>query len=151
VTFVEFFDYNCGYCKSMFPSMMDTIKQDGKIRVIMKEFPILGPPSLTASRVALAARKQGKYSETHLALLGHKGALSDESVMQIAKDVGLDLKKLQDDMKSPEITVILGKNHDLADALGIDGTPALVIGDTLVDGAVGQGRLGELIAAARKK
>ncbi len=150
VTLVEFFDYNCGYCKSFFPQLMDAIKQDGKVRVIMKEFPILGPSSLTAARAALAARKQNKYAEFHMALLSHKGAITDGAVMDVAADVGLDIKKLQSDMTDPAITTTLSKNRSLAQELSIDGTPALVVGDTLVPGAVSRARLTELIAAARR-
>jgi protein-disulfide isomerase len=150
VTLVEFFDYNCGYCKAMFPTMMDAVKQDGKIRLVLKEFPILGPASVTATRAALAARKQGKYSELHLALLGHKGGLTDETVMQIAKDAGLDLDKLKKDMQDPEVTAIIAKNRALAETLSIEGTPAIIVGDTLVPGAVDKDRLAQLLKGARK-
>jgi protein-disulfide isomerase len=150
VTMVEFFDYNCGYCKAMFPAMMDTLKQDGKVRLIMKEFPILGPSSITASRAALASRKQGKYNELHLALLGHKGSLTDDTVYQIAKDTGLDMDKLKKDMEDPAVAQIINKNRALAQDLDIEGTPALVIGDTLVPGAIGKDKLVELVKQARK-
>lgn len=150
VTVVEFFDYNCGYCKSMFQAIMETLKDDPKVRLVLKELPILGPSSVTASRAALAARKQGKYREMHLALLSHKGALSDESIMGAAKGAGLDVKKLEADMKDPEIQAIIAKNRNLADELGIDGTPALFIGGEFVPGAIQKDHLMELIADARK-
>jgi protein-disulfide isomerase len=151
VTLVEFFDYNCGYCKAMFPAMMETIKNDGKVRLVMKEFPILSPSSVTASKAALAAVKQDKYTQFHMALLGHKGSLSDDTIMTIARDVGLDVAKLQADMKAPEIEKTIAANTALAGELKIDGTPALIVGDQVVDGAQSQDKLKELIAAARKK
>src|SRR5207244_1545425 len=109
ITLVEFFDYNCGYCKSMFPSVMETLKEDGKIRFVLKEFPILGPSSMTASKAALASVKQGKYADFHVALMSHKGSLSDDTIMKIAKDTGLDVPRLQTDMKSDEVTKVVDK------------------------------------------
>ncbi len=150
VTLVEFFDYNCGYCKQVFPTLMDTVKEDGKIKLVVKEFPILGNPSVVASRAALASRKQNKYTEFHTAMLSHRGSLTEESIMKIAADVKLDVKKLQADMKAPEINEILQRNHALAQQLGIEGTPAIVVGETLVPGALQKDHLKELIAAARK-
>ena len=150
VTLVEFFDYNCGYCKQMFPSVMETLKQDGKVRLIMKEFPILGAPSVMASRAALAARKQNKYAEFHTALMAHKGALTEGVIFQTAKDVGIDSKKLEADMKAPEVDEIIKANHKVAADLNIEGTPAMFIGETFVNGAVDKTKLAELIATARK-
>jgi protein-disulfide isomerase len=150
VTLVEFFDYNCGYCKSMFPAMMEALKEDGKVRLVLKEFPILGPSSVTASRAALASRKQGKYNEFHLAMLGHKGSLTDDAVFVIAKDTGLDVDKLKKDMDDPAVAAIINKNRQLAQDLDIEGTPALIVGDTLVPGAVPKARLVDLLKQARK-
>jgi protein-disulfide isomerase len=150
VTVVEFFDYNCGYCKQMFAGIVDLLKEDPKVRLVLKEYPILGPSSVTASKAALAARKQGKYSEVHLALLSHKGSLSDATVMDIAQKAGADIKKLKTDMDDPAITDILVKNHNLADQLSIDGTPSLIIGDAFIPGAIPKTQLVELIAKARK-
>ncbi len=150
VTVVEFFDYNCGYCKAMFPSVVEAMKEDPKLRLVVKEFPILGPSSVTATRAALAARKQNKYTELHLALMSHKGSLTDAGIIDIAKSTGLDVKKLQDDMKDPEITAVITRNHDLAEQLGIDGTPAMFVGNNFVAGAIPKTQLVSLIAAARK-
>lgn len=150
VTVVEFFDYNCGYCKSMFPSMVELLKEDPKMRLVMKEYPILGPSSVTASRAALAARKQGKYVDFHLALMGYKGALSDSVIQVIAQNVGLDVKKLQDDMKDPAIADILVKNHSLAEDLSVDGTPQLIVDGIFLPGAVPKSELVAAIAKARK-
>ena len=150
VTVVEFFDYNCGYCKSMFQGIAELLKEDRSMRLVLKEYPILGPASMTASRAALAARKQGKYAELHLALLSHKGQLSDAVVMDVASKAGLDMKKLENDMKDPAITEVIVKNHNLADELGIDGTPSLIIGDAFVPGAISKDKLVEHISKARK-
>jgi protein-disulfide isomerase len=151
VTLVEFFDYNCGYCKSMFPSVMETLKEDGKVRLVLKEFPILGPSSMTASKAALASVKQGKYSEFHVALMSHKGHLSDDTVMKIAKDTGLDVAKLQADMKSDDVMKVVDKNHDLGRDLDINGTPWLMVGETVAPGAIEKAKLKEMIAKARGK
>jgi protein-disulfide isomerase len=150
VTVVEFFDYNCGYCKQVFPTMMETVKEDGKVKLVVKEFPILGNPSVVAARAALAARKQNKYAELHTAMLTHRGSLTEDTIMKLAADVKIDVKKLQVDMKAPEINEILARNHKLAQDLGIQGTPAIVIGETLVPGALQKDHLKELIADARK-
>tara|TARA_R110000868_G_scaffold91449_6_gene253593 strand:+ start:1376 stop:2143 length:768 start_codon:yes stop_codon:yes gene_type:complete len=150
VTVVEFFDYNCGYCKSMVPAITEILDQDDNLRMVMKEFPILGPGSLVAAQAALAAREQGKYAEMHMALISHKGALNRESVESVAKSIGLDVVKLVEDMKNPNINDILSSNMALAQDLGIEGTPALIVGDTLVPGAIGKDRLLNLIADARK-
>lgn len=150
VTVTEFFDYNCGYCKSMFPSVVELLKEDPKLRLVMKEYPILGPGSLTASRAALASRKQGKWADFHLALMGYKGQVSDSIIMVIAQNIGLDTKKLQEDMKDQAITDILIKNHSLADELAIDGTPQLIVGGNFLPGAVPKSELVAAIAQARK-
>jgi protein-disulfide isomerase len=150
VTVVEFFDYNCGYCKSMFSAVREILEDDSDVRMVMKEFPILGPGSVVAARAALASREQGKYSELHMALLGHKGSLNQASVEGIANDVGLNIDKLRADMNNPDINEILGNNMALAQDLGIEGTPALIVGDKLIPGAIGVDRLRDLIADARK-
>jgi len=151
ITIVEFFDYNCGYCKSMFNDLLQVMKSDGKIKIVTKEFPILGPSSITATKAALASRNQRKYAEFHQALMTYKGGLNDAAIMTVAKGVGLNVEKLQEDMKDPEFDKLIEKNHDLAKQLGITGTPALLIGDTFIGGAIGKDRLVSLIAAARKK
>ena len=151
VTIVEFFDYNCGYCKSMFNDLISVVKADGKIKVVTKEFPILGPSSVTASKAALASRNQRKYSEFHQALISYKGALSEAAINTVAKSVGLNVEKLQEDMKDSELDKIIDQNRKLAQELGITGTPALLIGDTFIGGAIDKDRIVSYIAAARKK
>jgi protein-disulfide isomerase len=149
VTITEFFDYNCGYCKAMFPSLMEFVKEDGKVRVVMKEFPILAPSSKTAAEAALASVKQGKYTQLHTALMSYKGKLTDKVIMETAKAVGLDMDKLQADMKSPQVAKTLERNLDLATVLQINGTPAIIIGKTFVPGAIDKAKFKELVAAAR--
>ncbi|MGH6968632.1 MAG: DsbA family protein [Stellaceae bacterium] len=150
VTLVEFFDYRCPYCKAIEPSLEALIKEDGKLRVVYKEFPILGPTSVFASRVAIAARRQGKYAEFHDRMMAFKGAIDDQTVMKVAEASGLDIAKLKSDMASATVDGIIQRNYALADALGIDATPALVIGNQLTMGAIDIDDLRHLIAAARK-
>ncbi|MCK6451331.1 MAG: DsbA family protein [Alphaproteobacteria bacterium] len=151
VAVVEFFDYRCPYCKSVAERVIQTAKKDGKVKVVFKELPILGPESVFASRAALAAQRQGKYLEFHIALMNVKERLTDAVTMRIAAGVGLDVEKLKKDMASPEISRILEKNTDLAEELNIRGTPAFIIGDQLVPGAIDTDNLEKLIAQARKK
>lgn len=150
VTLVEFFDYQCGYCKAVYPAVMQAVEDDKNLRVVMKEFPILGPASVYASRAALASREQGKYAELHGALMAHKGKLDEATVDAIAKDVGLDLDTLKQDMTSGPVEDQIGVTMALARALGIRGTPAFVVGDTLLPGAVPLERLKQEIEKARK-
>lgn len=133
VTVVEFFDYRCGYCKKVHPATQELLEKDGKVRFVFKEWPILGQDSVFAARAALASRNQGKYLEFHDALMGHRGALAPEQVMGIAAGLGMDIKKLQADMRKPEVDAVLRRNFELAEALGINGTPTFVIGDQVVN------------------
>lgn len=150
VTLVEFFDYQCGYCKSMAGPLMKTVKEDGNVRLILKEFPILGEASVFAARASLAARNQGKYEEFHMALIRTRGRLNEKSVLQAAHEVGLDMKQLQADMNSSAIREEIDRNYALAQKLEIEGTPAFTIGNDLVPGAVSAEQLKALIQKARK-
>jgi len=150
VTIVEFMDYRCGYCKSVKPTIDEVIRADGKIRLVYKEFPILGPASRTASMAAIAANKQGKYLAYHNALMAYPNNLTDEVIFVLARQVGLDLAKLKDDMKSPEVIALIEKTNKLAQDLGINGTPGFIIGDQIIPGAVTANELKQRIAAARK-
>jgi protein-disulfide isomerase len=149
VTLVEFFDYRCPYCKQFEPSLDALLKEDGKLRVVYKEFPILGEASVYATRVALAAKKQGKYPEFHNAMMAAKGDINDETVLNVAKSIGLDIGKIKTDMGAPEIDKLIAANYALADALNIQGTPAIILGDTLIPGAVDLDTLRKNIAAIR--
>jgi protein-disulfide isomerase len=136
VTIVEFFDYQCGYCKHAFAPLMDVLKNDGKVRLILKEFPILGPESVIATHAAIAAGKQGKYFEFHQALYRSKGALTDEKILQIAQGLKLDINRLKRDMADPAIEKTIAANEDLARALAIKGTPGFIIGGKIYPGAL---------------
>lgn len=149
VTVVEFFDYRCGYCKQVHPRVKELIRTDPKVRVVMKELPVLGPDSLLAARAALASRKQDKYPPFHDALMSARGRLDDAAIMQIASEVGINVGKLRADMADPAIERIINANLRMAEQLGIGGTPAFVIGDNLIPGAIPLAQLQELVREAR--
>jgi protein-disulfide isomerase len=135
-TVVEFFDYRCPYCKAVAPRVDDVVAQDKGVRIVLMEFPVLGPDSVYASRAAIASRAQGKYMAFHKAMMNHKGNLDQDTVLELAKEVGLDVARLKGDMQSPEVEALIKHHYELADKLGITGTPAFVIGDELVPGAI---------------
>ena len=148
---VEFFDNQCPYCQANEPELQKLLKQDGRVKLILKEFPILGPASLTAAKAALASVKQGKYAELHAALLAHKGHYQSEAVVdEVAKSVGLDLDQLHKDMAAPEIEAEIGKNLELGRSLDISGTPGFVIGNQLIPGASSLDELKKYVADACK-
>lgn len=149
VTLVEFLDYNCGYCRRVFPDVMALADSDGEVRILMKEFPILGPGSQYASQAALAARKQGLYTELHIALMNANGQLNENSVLAIARDIGLDVERLREDMNDPAIEAVLQRNHTLARRLGINGTPGFIVGEEIVRGAVSLEHLRQLVGETR--
>ena len=149
VTVVEFFDYRCGYCKRAAGVVTQLQKDDRSVRVVYKDFPILGETSEVAAKAALASRAQGKHQAFHEALLTAKGELSKETVLAIARDVGLDVKKLEADMDNPEWATMIERNRALAKELGITGTPGFIVGDELHPGALDLDRLKDLVAQAR--
>ena len=149
VTVVEFFDYHCPYCKAVASPLKKLIEEDKGVRLVMKEFPILGPDSLLASKAALASVGQGKYWEFHQALMEHRGQFDMEVIKTIAAKVGLDPAKLEADMNSDKIKPMISANHDLAQSLSIGATPTFIIGDHVVEGAVPLDQLKELIQKAR--
>ncbi|WP_375414957.1 DsbA family protein [uncultured Bradyrhizobium sp.] len=153
VTFVEFFDYNCGYCKRAMTDMLELMKSDSRLKVVLKEFPVLGPGSVEAAQVAVAVRMQDpagkKYLDFHQKLLGGKGQADKARAMAAAKDVGVDMAKLEKDLASPEVRATLEENFKLAEDMGMNGTPSYVIGKQVVIGAVGVDSLKEKIGVAR--
>src|SRR6185503_8561692 len=155
VTFVEFFDYNCGYCKRAMTDMMDLMKHDPKLKVVLKEFPVLGPASVDAARVAVAVRMQDKtgkkYFDFHQKLLSGRGQVDKAKALAAAKDVGLDMARIEKDLKSEEVGKTLEESMKLAEALGLNGTPSYVIGNDVVIGAVGLAALSQKIQAARQQ
>jgi protein-disulfide isomerase len=146
---VEFFDYQCGYCKKFHPTLARLMKTDKSVRVVFKEFPILGEVSVVASRAALAAKKQGKYLEFHNALLSLRRRLTETLIFQVAKDLGLDVARMKKDMNGAEILAVIQTNRDLATELGIRGTPSIVVGQQMAPGAVSYERLIAMIDHAR--
>ena len=151
VTLVEFFDYRCGYCKRVHETVTDAVESDGNVRLVYKEFPILGPESVFASRASLGVffSHPLKYPSFHDALMTSRGQLSQARVMTIAKDMGLKTEELEAAMKDPRIDEELQSNMQLAQSLGINGTPGFVFGSEIVPGAIDENSLKELIAKAR--
>ncbi|QQS12851.1 MAG: DsbA family protein [Rhodospirillales bacterium] len=150
VTIVEFFDYHCGYCKRAKPTVTGVVDADTKIRIVYKELPILTPNSRVAATAALAAAKQGKYAELHIAMMEARGDLTKERILKMAADLKIDATRLEKEMADPAIAKQLERNQALAVALGVNGTPAFVIGDKIIPGAVEAEVLREAVAAARK-
>jgi protein-disulfide isomerase len=153
VTFVEFFDYNCGYCKRAMADMLDLMKNDPKLKVVLKEFPVLSEGSVEAAKVAVAVRMQDpggkKYLDFHQKLLGGRGPADKARAMAAAKDAGLDTGKIEKDLTSPEVKATIEENFKLAEAMGMNGTPSYVIGKQVVVGAVGLDSLKEKVGIAR--
>jgi len=147
VTIVEFFDYNCP--KRAMPEIEALLAEDPKVRIVLREWPILSEGSAFAARAALAARAQGKYFEMHDALMTMRGKLEADTVLRLADELGLDVEKLQTDMKAPEVDEHLATSMRLAEALNFNGTPSFVIGDQLLPGFVEKDELVEAITAAR--
>ena len=150
VTVVEFFDYNCPHCRRVVSVVAEAERKDPELRLVYKDLPVLGASSVFAARAALASRKQDGYLAFHRALLQEDKRLTEERIMEIAALVGLDTEKLKADMEDPAIRDALARNRELAQAIGITGTPSFVIGDEVVQGAVDLNALEELIAKARE-
>ena len=151
VTIVEFYDYNCGFCKRAIEDMQALTKEDPDLRFVLKEFPILGPDSQKASVVSMAFHKMmpEKYGEFHTALLGGEGRATEDRAIKIALSLGADEAKLREHMKDPDIPDAISKTYDLANKLTITGTPSYVVGNEVIFGALGQQVLAEKIEAAK--
>jgi protein-disulfide isomerase len=153
VTFVEFFDYNCGYCKRAMTDMLDLMKSDSKLKVVLKEFPVLGQGSVEAAQVAVAVRMQDpggkKYLDFHQRLLGGRGQADKARAIAAAREAGLDIARIEKDIAAPEVTATIEENFKLAEAMGMNGTPSYVIGKQIVVGAIGLDGLKEKIGLAR--
>jgi protein-disulfide isomerase len=149
VTLVEFFDYNCPYCRMMPPVMAEAEAADPQLRIVYKELPILGPNSVFAAKAALAANKQGKYVAFHRALFQLRGPIDEGKVLETAAAMGLDIDRIKTDMKDAAVDGALEKTGKLAQALQITGTPGFVVGDQLTTGATDLTTLQGLIAKAR--
>jgi protein-disulfide isomerase len=154
VAVVEFFDYNCSYCKRAMGDMLELIKGDGKLKFVLKEFPVLGDASVQAAQVAAAVRMQDKtggkkYLEFHQKLLAGRGPADKARALAVAKEIGLDVARIEKDMASDEVKATLEESFKLAEALGLNGTPSYVVGNDVVIGAVGLSALKEKINSAR--
>jgi protein-disulfide isomerase len=149
VTLVEFFDYNCPYCRQVAPVMSEAMTAEPDLRIVYKEFPILGPNSVFAAKAALAAARQEAYKEFHEAMMALSGSADQSEVLAVAEKLQLDVEKLQADMQSPEIQAEIDRNLKLASALRINGTPGFVIGGEIVRGATDLETMKSLIAKAR--
>lgn len=154
VTMVEFFDYNCPHCKDAVPDMLSLLKNNHDLKFVLKEFPILAQGSVDAAHVAVAVRMQdpagAKYLAFHEKLFSSRGMVDQERALAAAKDVGCDMARIEKDMKSPEVKTTIDEDMKLADAIGVDGTPAYVVGDQLIVGAIGLDKLQQKIAATQK-
>ncbi len=150
VTVIEFFDYRCGYCKKVRDEIVQLIDQDKGVRVILKEFPILSAVSHEAAKAAVASLKQGGdlYWKFHQAMLS-TDSLDRETIYEVAAAQGIDVSRLKKDMEAPEIEQHLQKTHELAKAIGIDGTPAFIVGDKLAPGAISLDDMKAMVQAQR--
>lgn len=146
---VEFFDYNCGFCKKAHEPLVEMLKTEKDVKLVYKQFPILSDSSKTAARAALAAGKQGKYIAMHNALMEHKGPLDDATIMDLAGKTGLDKDKLKKDMEDPGIAGQLATDLELANKVGAHGTPTFVFGDKVVPGAMSLEEMKKLIGDMR--
>ena len=149
VTVVEFFDYNCPYCRRVKPEMEALLAADPNVRVVYREWPILGEGSVFAARAALASRNQGKYEEFHWAMMQLKQRAEEATIIRVAEDIGLDVAQLRRDMTAPEIEEHIQTSMRLAQSLGFSGTPSFVIGDSLAPGLIQADQMIELVDQAR--
>jgi protein-disulfide isomerase len=153
VTMVEFFDYNCAFCKRAMADMLDLLKNDPKLKIVLKEFPVLGEGSLQAAQVAVAVRMQDKtgkkYLDFHTRLLGGRGPADKAHALAAAKDAGFDMARLDKDLQNDEVKQTLEENLKLAEGLGLNGTPSYIFPTEVVVGAVGLPTLKGKVSTAR--
>jgi len=149
-TVVEFFDYNCGYCRRAFDDLHALMKGDANVRVVMREWPILGEESVYVARASLAARNQGKYDEFHIAMMSVEGRANEASAMRVAEELGMDVEQLRRDMDAPEVAAHIQTSMQLSRALNLSGTPVFIFGDQLIPGAIELEQMKELVALSRE-
>tara|TARA_Y100001936_G_scaffold114134_1_gene111983 strand:- start:498 stop:1217 length:720 start_codon:yes stop_codon:yes gene_type:complete len=138
---IEFFDYNCGYCKRSFPEIMDLVSENKNIKVILKELPVLGESSILASKASIASQKQNKYFDFHQELINFSGLISLSDIKKISKELGINYEQLQKDMNSNETILLINESYRLADLIGVRGTPAFIINNNLIPGAIGKNEM----------
>ena len=149
ITIVEFFDYNCGYCKRSFTPLMEVLEENKDVRLVFKEYPILGEPSYLASSAALAINDKLKYLTYHSKLMTHQGRISESVIEKTLSDMKLSPQKLQSDARSDKYVLQLAATRQLAEAIGVNGTPAFVINGKLFPGALDKAELTQAIKTAR--
>lgn len=150
VTIYEFSDYNCGYCKRVFADLQALVEEDGNIRVVVKEFPILSQSSVDAALVSLAAAELGQYGEVHRALMEWQGPLNSDVISQVITDLGLDAEAIKAKIESGDYNTIIANNRGLAETMQITGTPAFIIGDEFAPGAISIENMREMVKKARE-
>ena len=150
ITIYEFFDYNCGYCKSVLKTIMDVLSEDKRINIVFVEFPILSQQSYFAAKAAIASRKQNLYNKFHQSLMKIKGRVNEEKVFRTAKKIGLNINQLKIDMNNQEVEQILKKNREIAKLLDLNGTPAFIIGDIIYPGALNLNNFKKIIKKFRE-
>jgi protein-disulfide isomerase len=151
LTVVEYFDYQCPFCKKLAPEIAQVAREDGKIRLVLKDWPIFGAVSKSAAQLALAAKYQNKYPEAHDALIGAKEKLSDANIAELLTKAGVDVEKAKQDLQAHQKTIedVLIHNNAQADAFGFQGTPAFIVGLFRVPGVVEMKVFKQIIADAR--
>ena len=147
----EFSDYNCGYCKRVFGPIQEVLAEDDDIRVVVKEFPILSQSSMVAAQAAIATQMQGVFPQYHVTMMTNPGAISMDTILAAAHDAGADIDQLQRDMRSAETAAVINRTRMSAEQLQISGTPALIIGSTIIPGAISGDELRRLIAEERAR
>jgi protein-disulfide isomerase len=152
VTIVEYFDYQCPYCRKLEPELRQVVQDDGKVRLVLKDWPILGPVSVTAARMALAAKYQDKYVAAHDALMGINSKLTEPRIRELLAGAGIDVDRVTRDLdtNAKAIDAILARNNDQATAFGFRGTPSFIVGKFRVPGVLTMEEFGQVIADARK-
>jgi protein-disulfide isomerase len=152
ITIVEYFDYQCPYCRKIAPELQQVVQDDGKIRLVLKDWPILGPVSVTASRMALASKYQDKFLAAHDALIGVNSKLTEPRIRELLAGAGIDIDRLDRDLASnaKAIDAILARNNDQASAFGFNGTPSFIVGKFRVPGVLTMAQFDQAIADARK-
>ena len=151
ITIYEFFDYNCGYCKSVMQNIFNIYKKDKKVEIVFVEYPILSNSSLSAAVASLAARNQKKYFEFHSKLMKHTGKIDDKLLLSFAKELKIDVKKLKSDYSNEKLMLIINKNREIANRLNLRGTPAFIIGNKIYPGAMSEKDIEKAIALERKR
>ena len=151
ITIYEFFDYNCGYCKSVMQNILNIYKKDKKVKIVFVEYPILSNSSLSAAIASLAARNQNKYFEFHTKLMKHNGEIDDKLLLSFAKELKINIKQLKSDFSNKKLMSIINKNREIANRLNLRGTPAFIIGNKIYPGAMSEKDIEKAIALERKK